>query len=173
MAKRSTKPAGNKTAQSDTRGRAAKDTWEKAFLTALRKNGVVTIACEAAGVGRTTVYEKRRDDPEFLADWDEAIEIAADRIEAEVIRRAVDGMTVPVYYKGEIVGFNREFSDSLAQMVLRAHKPEKYRERVTLDIKVDIAAFIADLRAAGIDPDIYFQKAQERIRLLPKTGTGS
>jgi hypothetical protein len=122
----------NKTARSDTRGRAA--VWDKAFLAALRRNGVITTACEAAGVGRTTVYDKRNADPVFAAAWDEALIEAADRIEAEVIRRAVDGYDAPVWYKGELVGVNREFSDQLAQFVLKGHKPEKYKERIQIDI---------------------------------------
>jgi hypothetical protein len=126
------KRTANKTARSDTRGRAA--AWDKAFLAALRRNGVITTACEAAGVGRTTVYDKRNADPVFAIAWDEALVEAADRIEAEVIRRAIDGYGVPVRYKGDVVGIDRAFSDSLAQMVLKAHKPDKYKERVQIDI---------------------------------------
>lgn len=169
MAKRSTKPTKQQKATPQRTGEFA---WRPAFLAALRQHGNVTAACDHAGINRTTAYRLRESDEMFKSEWDDALLEAADRIEFEALRRAKRGVLKPVYYQGKRVGYEREYSDTLMGMALKAHKPEKYRERLTLDVNVDIKAFIADLRAAGIDPDTYFHKAQERIKLLPKTGTG-
>lgn len=116
-----------KAAQNRTALRAP--VWEKAFLKSLGRYGVVTAACEAAQISRRTVYERRETNEVFKAAWDEALEIAADRLELEARRRAERGTLKPVYYKGARVGFMREYSNDLMALLLKAHKPEKYRER--------------------------------------------
>jgi hypothetical protein len=63
------------------------------------------------------------------ARWDEALEDAADRLEAEAFRRAVRGVDRPVVYRGERVGTVHEFSDALLMFLLKAARPEKYRDR--------------------------------------------
>lgn len=114
-----------------------KNLWEKAFLAQLRLTGVVTKACDMAKVTRQTVYDRRNNDPEFAKAWDEAREMAADRLEQEAIRRAVDGVNKPVFFQGEIVGFEKEYSDTLLVLLLKAHKPDKYRERS--DVRINLA----------------------------------
>ena len=34
-----------------------------------------------------------------------------------------------MYYKGDEVGYVRKYSDSLTMFLLKAHRPDKYRER--------------------------------------------
>ena len=48
-------------------------------------------AATAAGVGRSTAYLWRQEDPEFAAKWDEAVAEGIDRLESEAYRRAVAG----------------------------------------------------------------------------------
>jgi hypothetical protein len=86
-------------------------------------------ACEAAGIGRTTAYEHRERHPDFALAWDEALEDACDLLEAEARRRALEGVEKPVYWQGVVVGTIREYSDTLMTLVLKAHRPEKFRER--------------------------------------------
>lgn len=104
------------------------------FLGELRKRGNVSEAARAAKVGRKTVYQWKDAEPEFAAAWDEAIEQAIDAMEAEAYRRAVEGYDEPVFGRvakdedGQ-VGVIRKYSDSLMTTLLKAHRPEKYRER--------------------------------------------
>ena len=44
------------------------------FLDGLRACGSIRQACRQTGVTRSTVYEWRNGDPEFRAQWDEALE---------------------------------------------------------------------------------------------------
>jgi hypothetical protein len=104
------------------------------FLTVLAQGGNVSKACEAADIARRTVYEYRDRDPDFAAEWDEAQEQYVNKLEEEADRRAHDGVENPVYQGGELVGFKREYSDTLLIFRLKALKPDKYRENVRQEI---------------------------------------
>ena len=70
----------------------------------------------------------RRRSEDFAAQWDEALEEGSDLLEAEARRRAVTGVDKPVYYKGEVVGSITQYSDRLLMFLLRAHRPQKFRD---------------------------------------------
>ncbi|KKN17123.1 hypothetical protein LCGC14_0968940 [marine sediment metagenome] len=100
------------------------------FLADFRLNGNLTLACRAANVSRTTVYTWARDDVEgFAAAFAEAEQEACDRIEAEILRRGVEGWNEPVFYKGEETGKIRKYSDILLIFLAKARMPAKYRDR--------------------------------------------
>lgn len=125
--------------------------WAKGFLAALRETGIVRRACKAADVARSTVYAHRTQSAEFSASWTEALEDAADKVEAEALRRAVEGDRMPVLHNGrpvfvwfdadgEIVpegteGAHRKAlmrtsrSDVLLIFTLKALRPERFRDR--------------------------------------------
>ena len=118
-------------------GRVQERTTQRAralFLAELTKRGVVTDACRAVGVGRQTVYDWRKADEVFATEWDDAVTQAIETAEAEAYRRAVEGVDEPVFGRvgrdqdGE-VGVIRKYSDALLTTILKANKPEKYRER--------------------------------------------
>jgi len=87
-----------------------KRVWQKAFLAALEKTGSVTAAAQAAHMGRSMVYQHKRQDPEFARQWDEALDQAADTLEDECRKRAFDG------------------SDVLLMFLLKGIRPQKWRE---------------------------------------------
>lgn len=104
------------------------------FLRELGKRANVSDAARMAKIGRSTVYQWREAEPEFAASWDEAVEQALGLLEAEAWRRAVDGVEEPIVGRvgkdeDGIVTYVRKYSDSLMQTLLKAHRPEKYRER--------------------------------------------
>ena len=102
--------------------------WKPAFLRAFADTGIVAHACEKAKVARSTVYEARILDPKFCQAWD-AIEAATtDEMEAEARRRGMQGTEKPVFQGKELVGYVREYSDTLLIFMLKARKPETYRE---------------------------------------------
>lgn len=84
-------------------------------------------ACELAQVEPSTAYRRRETDKAFAAAWDAAIELAVDKAEAELYRRAVEGVEKPVTVaqQREII---TEYSNDLLTFMLRAHR-KKYREK--------------------------------------------
>ena len=104
------------------------------FLAALAKNGVVSYACEAADTTNVTAYSHRKKDPVFAAAWAEALEGAIQRLEQEAFRRAVDGVEEPVFHKGVICGRIKKYSDTLLIFLMKANRPEKYRDRFDVNI---------------------------------------
>lgn len=76
--------------------------WAKPFLTALAATGIVARAARAAGIESGAAYKLRQSDADFAAAWDEALEDAADTLEAEARRRAVEGVAEPVVYQGQL-----------------------------------------------------------------------
>ena len=64
---------------------------KKAFLAAFRETRNVRAACDAAEVGRSSHYRWLETDAAYEEAFDLAKEDAADILEAEATRRAVDG----------------------------------------------------------------------------------
>lgn len=131
------------THHADTTRQARRD----AVLAALAETGVLSAACVVAGVNRATVFRWKKDDEEFAAAYADALEQAADKIESEARRRAVEGFDEPVYYKGELVGTIKRYSDTLLVNLLRADR-EKFRNQGTVQVNanVDIATAIIAAR---------------------------
>jgi hypothetical protein len=128
------KPSTKK-AQRELRAKAADGfTPQKrsAFLSVYAKTGNMTEAAKKAKISRPVVYEWLRADAEFRKLFRDAREQAADALEAEARRRAVEGWDEPVFHKGYVCGEVRKYSDSLLQLLLKAAKPRRYRERQEL-----------------------------------------
>ncbi len=102
--------------------------WKPAFLKAFAETGMVAAACKQAKVARSTVYDARKEDEKFATAWDDIENATTDEMEREAYRRGVEGVDEPVFHGGEEVGAVRKFSDTLLIFMLKARKPEKYRE---------------------------------------------
>ncbi len=102
---------------------------QAAFCGALAETGFVGKACRAVDVSRRTAYQWREDDPDFAAEWDRALKIGCTALEDEAQRRAFDGVDRPVFHSGQEVGSVKVYSDPLTMFLLKAHFPEKYRDR--------------------------------------------
>ena len=132
----------------------------EAFFAALAETANVSKACAAIAVSRRTAYNWREADPGFAAGWDRAMKAAVLGLEDEAHRRAFEGVDKPVFYQGDECGTIREYSDTLAIFLLKAHNPEKYRENSKVELEAnirvndmtdeEIRAEIAALVGAGI-----------------------
>jgi len=71
------------------------------FLEALADSGSVSAAVAVAGTSRTRVYELRKADLDFARAWEDAEEIAADRLHDEARRRALEGIPEPLVSGGK------------------------------------------------------------------------
>lgn len=89
----------------------------------------VTQSAAVIGVSRQHVHHKRRNDKEFAKRWEDAIEQGIDALEAEARRRAKEGFKRPIYYQGKHVGDETLYSDPLMITLLKAHRPDKFRDK--------------------------------------------
>lgn len=104
------------------------------FLVELAARGNVSAASAVAGMSRVWFYAERESDADFAAAWDAALETAIDAMELEARRRAVEGVEKPIVGRigkdqDGVIVYVREYSDSLMTLLLKAHRPDKYRER--------------------------------------------
>lgn len=121
-----------------TQPRATPGEWQPLFLREFAQRGNVTKSCEAARVNRRTVQREKKRSAAFADDFKEAKWTAGDMLEAEAERRAAQGLIRKKFNaKGEPVidpetgqqYFEREYSDTLLIFLLKATRPEKFRER--------------------------------------------
>lgn len=124
-------------------GRPPKLTWDvfAAICARVRETGVKYASCEAFGLGGNWVVRRIKElneagEPKWLELWEESLELFADELEVEMHRRAVHGTDEPVFYKGEVVGEVRKYSDQLAITLAKATRPEKFRDNVKLDADI-------------------------------------
>jgi hypothetical protein len=129
----------------------------KRFLEALAETGNVTLAARAIGFSRGGVYAHRQIDDAFAKAWEEAEEVAADRLEAEAWRRGVEGVSEPLVSAGKLVRDDddrpmviQRYSDQLLIALLRAHRPERFRDRVEFDISDRLANRLEAARRRAI-----------------------
>src|SRR5262245_21715267 len=102
--------------------------WTPTFLGALEEGLHVRDAAQLANVHFSVVYRRRKGDEAFRNAWAESEELGTQFFEAEAGRRAYHGTLKPVYYKGEVCGDIREYSDQLLMFLLRARLPDFYRD---------------------------------------------
>jgi len=105
---------------------------KQAFLDALADGKTVIDAAKTAGRGRATFYRLKDEDPDFAKLWAVAYEEGTDRLEAEAERRAVDGVEDFRVAGKEIIPV-RKYSDTLLIFLLKARRPEKFRDNVKVE----------------------------------------
>jgi len=148
------------------------------FLQALADSGSVTAAVAAAGTSRTRVYELRNTDTAFAAAWDEAEEIAIDRLKDEARRRAIEGVAEPLVSAGKLVRGDddqpimvQRYSDNLLLALLKARRlPTRERsvrfQLPALRSAVDAASAMAALTAAVAAGEVTPSEAAELSKLV-------
>jgi len=100
------------------------------FIEALRKGHSVTKACEIAALPRRTAYHTRRNDPEFAAAWEDAIESSVEILEDELRIRALDR--------------EDQKSHLLLMFLIKKHRPEyrdNYKTELTLNKPKEIKEY--------------------------------
>ena len=90
----------------------ATDRARETFLAVLRESCNVSAAARAAQVDRRTPYSWRDADPEFAELWTQAEEEAVDTLEQVAWDRATST------------------SDRMLEILLKGHRPQKYKDRV-------------------------------------------
>lgn len=110
---------------------------QAAFLTALVFHaGQHGKAAKSAKISRQTPRNWLKDDENYQLLYAEAMDQVAEVLEDEVIRRGKEGIDHGIYYQGEEIATEKEYSDQLLMFYLKAAKPEKYRDRA--EVKGDV-----------------------------------
>ncbi len=133
----------------DSRADKLRQAKKESFLESYAACGIITKAAEAAGIARDTFYEWCNTDDQFSAAADQALAASVDGARAELRRRAIDGWEEPVWYKGELAGTVRKFSDVCLIFLLK-HADPTYRERHDVNVSGEVE-HTHHLDAASLD----------------------
>jgi hypothetical protein len=173
-----------------------KRAWERTFLKVLAGSGNITLAAEAVGLARMSLYAHRLRHPDFSQAWDDALETFADGIEAEAIRRAVKGVTRYKFYKGQAVlhptlcecdhgkrsheqgGRCQEEGCSCTQFQAQPYQEQEYSDTIMLALLKGLRPekYRDSLGLSAEEVDAYIEKriaeeAQERVNQMTRNGT--
>jgi len=135
-------------ARANPNGTEIDTSWHDRFLDSLKQHGIVRLACQEVVIGRRTAYYHREHLPEFAKRWEDALEDHRDLIRAEVIRRGIEGVSKGIFYRGERVAVEKEYSDRMLELHAKALCPE-YRERFQMEHSGEVGLTVRDLIAAG------------------------
>lgn len=117
------------------------------YLNALRETrGLELKASKAAGVPRSAIAKERQKNPEFVAQEQEIMASCVEQIHEALWHRGVDGVDKNIYFKGEVVATEKQYSDSLLLALAKYHdKGFADKKVVTGDddgpIRIEIADF--------------------------------
>lgn len=125
-----------------------------AFLYALEKtNCSIRRACKEAGINRTRIEMLKQRVPQFSTRCSVVFEEITDKLEEAAFKRAVKGVPKPIFYKGEVVGHEQQFSDHLLAIMLQGRRPGTYRHGgagVEKPLSPDEAALLAQEAVARL-----------------------
>lgn len=80
-------------------------------------------SCRRAGVSVDFVTKWIKDDQEAAREIEEAQRVGYMGLESAALQRGVHGIDKAVYYKGEVVGYEKQYSDSLLVKMMEARIP--------------------------------------------------
>lgn len=112
--------------------RSRHDGWtagrQVAFLDALAQSGCVKEACRAVDMSTQSAYAlKTRPDAEsFRHAWSAALYVAGNRLADALFSRAIKGVAIPHFYKGEKIGEHRRYDNRLGIFLLQRLFPVRY-----------------------------------------------
>lgn len=98
--------------------------WQARFLTALSDTSSVEQAAEAAGISLEHVHKLRREDADFAAQWQDALNEGYDRLELDLLYRLRSGRTE----EQDETGAKRKFDIATGFRILSAHRQRQQAE---------------------------------------------
>lgn len=102
------------------------------FLESYEEYGNIAKAAKAHNIRPSLISFYKKKFPDFAGDMQIAYEMFKDRLDGELIDRAINGQEKASFYKGEVVDHYVEKNDGLLLAAAKAHVPEKY-DRGKLD----------------------------------------
>lgn len=120
----------------------------RAALTEMAATGSEVAAMKAGSFGRGVLNILLDRNPPFVKRWNEAKVASVDALEQEARRRAIEGVERHKFHKGQPIMrtivlpdgktakvhyVEREYSDRMLEVLLKANMPEKYKDRTAVD----------------------------------------
>lgn len=101
---------------------------QRGFIEALADTGSVRRAAESVNMGPEGAYRLRRHPQAgaFRKAWDAALALGVQRLEDIAMERALEGVEVPVYSYGKLVGTRRIHNDRLLMFLLRNRARKRF-----------------------------------------------
>lgn len=126
----------------EERTKAEKQRAFDAYLMYLADGNTKAYSYRRAGLTYSQIENRRKSSTEFAGLEEKALADGVECLVQEAKRRAVHGVEEDVYYKGEVVGQKRVYSDSLLQTLLKAKDPSfrETRNVVTADVTSTVSA---------------------------------
>ena len=140
------------------------------FLALVAKGYTVTDAVKQVGLSRRAVYYLRDRDPDFAERLREAYEASSELLEAGAFQRAMGRDEVTGVDKDGQPIFIKKYSDVLLIFLLKARKPEVYRDRVDVNV-TETREIVVNLLPVEKGPDGRLRLAGE-VMDVPVLGTG-
>lgn len=106
---------------------------QKKFLNAFPTNLTINATCRRTGIDKRTHFYAMQKSPGYAQCFEALKEYVVLAMEDEAVRRATKGITEDVFYQGTKCGTKKVYSDGLLMFMLKAARPDVYRERVTMD----------------------------------------
>ena len=125
----------------------------KVFLKLLAETGGNVAASSAAvGYANTAFLMKvKRDDEDFAEEWDLAVQAGANVLEAEILRRGIEGVLKPILHKGKIVAYETVYSDTLLLAAMKKAHPGYRDARIGGDTNINFGIAILPMTAKNDD----------------------
>ncbi len=119
---------------------------QRGFIEALADTGSVKRAAHAVNMAPEGAYLLRRhpEAGEFRKAWEAALALGVQRLEDIAMERALEGVEVPIYSYGKLVGARRVHNDRLLMFLLRNRASQRF--------------------AAGTRPDAVPRAELEKLR---------
>lgn len=97
------------------------------FLRTLAATHSVKDAARSVGMSRQSAYRlrSRLKGKAFAAAWDQAFRHSYDNLPYAALERALHGVEMPHYYKGELIGTSRRYNEQLTVTLLKMISSEK------------------------------------------------
>jgi hypothetical protein len=113
------------------------------FLEVLAEFGSITRACKAAGVGRAKVHRWLEEDELFGFAYHQSLTAATEGLEEVARERATRGAKIErqIWRQGRLIETVIEYRPSDAALItlLKAQKPDTYRERVDQSVSGEVS----------------------------------
>ena len=126
---------------------------QRDFIESLATHGCVRRAAAEVNMSQRNCYTLRNAPgaEEFRKAWDAAIDCGLARLKDIVFERAIEGVLVPVFAGGKLVGFQRKHNDALAMFILRHYGSDANGKRTTINYFSTRASAGAGAGAAGAE----------------------